>query len=280
MALTILKTAKSVYKFVNNNKNKTIALIPTMGALHKGHEELIKKAKKECGIVIVSIFLNPLQFTKVEDIEKYPQDIDTDKKILNELNADILFLPSVEDMIPDDYGTYINIDSIYSKSYGISRPLYYKGVVTIMAKLFNIVSPTHVYLIENDYQKVFIINKMIKDLNYNITVKTIPIVRDDNMIALSSINALLSDREKEEAAIIYELLKEAREEFKKASTKSSYLIDIIKNNLRTHKMLKLEYIDIVDKDTLLSVETATKNSIILISCYCGATRLLDNIHLK
>lgn len=280
MALTILKTAKSVHKFVNNNKNKTIALIPTMGALHKGHEELVKKAKKECSIVIVSIFLNPLQFTKVEDIEKYPQNIDIDKKILNELNADILFLPSVEDMIPDDYGTYINIDSIYSKSYGISRPLYYKGVVTITAKLFNIISPTHVYLTEHDYQKVFIINKMIKDLNYNIIVKTIPIVRDENMIALSSMNILLSDKEKEEASIIYELLKEAREEFKKASTKSSYLIDIIKNNLHPHKMLKLEYIDIVDKDSLLSVETATKNSIILISCYCGATRLLDNIHLK
>lgn len=280
MALNILKTAKSIAKFVNNNKNTSIALIPTMGALHEGHAKLIKKAKKECSVVIVSIFLNPLQFTKVEDIEKYPQNIDEDKKMLIELGADILFMPSVEDMIPDDYGTYINMDNIYSKSYGITRPLYYKGVVTITAKLFNIISPTHVYFTEHDYQKVFIIGKMIKDLNYNIALKTIPIVRDDNMLALSSTNALLSEREKEEAAVIYELLKEAREEFKKASTKSSYLIDIIKNNLRLHKVLKLEYIDIVDKDTLLSVETATKNSIILISCYCGATRLLDNIHLK
>lgn len=121
---------------------------------------------------------------------------------------------------------------------------------------------------------------MIKDLNYNIALKTIPIVRDENMLALSSLNSLLSEREKEEASIIYKLLREAREEFKKGGTKSSYLLDIIKNNIKTHKMLKLEYAYIVDKETLMSMETASKNSIILISAYCGATRLLDNMPLK
>lgn len=280
MALNILKNIKSAYKFINDNKDKSIALIPTMGALNEGHIALIKKAKKECDIVIVSIFINPLQFTKAEDIEKYPEDLDKDKELLEEFEADVLFLPSIEDMIPDDYGTYINMDNIYRKSYGISKPIYYKGVVTMSAKLFNILSPTHVYLTEYDYQEVFIIKKMIRDLGYNISVKTIPLVRDKDMLALSSANLLLSEREKKEALIIYQLLKEAREEFKKASTKSEYLIDIIKNNLRAHKMIKLEYIDIVDRDTFVSVETATKNSIILISCYCGSTRLLDNMPLK
>ena len=278
MYLTILKNIKSAYKFINDNKNKSIALIPTMGALHEGHAALIKKAKKECDIVIVSIFLNPLQFMKVEDIEKYPQDLDKDKKLLEECQADVLFLPSVEEMIPDNYAIHINIES--SKLNIISRPIYYKGIITTVLKLFNIISPTNVYFIEYDYQEVFIIKKIIKDLNYNIALKTIPIVRDENMLALSSLNSLLSDREKEEAAIIYKLLKEAREEFKKGGTKSSYLIDIIKNNLKSHKMLKLEYVYIADKETLANVETATKNSIILISCYCGSTRLLDNIYLK
>ena len=278
MYLTILKNIKSAYKFINDNKNKSIALIPTMGALHEGHAALIKKAKKECDIVIVSIFLNPLQFMKVEDIEKYPQDLDKDKKLLEECQADVLFLPSVEEMIPDDYAIHINIES--SKLNIISRPIYYKGIITTVLKLFNIISPTNVYFIEYDYQEVFIIKKIIKDLNYNIALKTIPIVRDENMLALSSLNSLLSDREKEEAAIIYKLLKEAREEFKKGGTKSSYLIDIIKNNLKPHKMLKLEYVYIADKETLTNVEIATKNSIILISCYCGSTRLLDNIYLK
>ena len=278
MYLTILKNIKSAYKFINDNKNKSIALIPTMGALHEGHAALIKKAKKECDIVIVSIFLNPLQFMKVEDIEKYPQDLDKDKKLLEECQADVLFLPSVEEMIPDDYAIHINIES--SKLNIISRPIYYKGIITTVLKLFNIISPTNVYFIEYDYQEVFIIKKIIKDLNYNIALKTIPIVRDENMLALSSLNSLLSDREKEEAAIIYKLLKEAREEFKKGGTKSSYLIDIIKNNLKSHKMLKLEYVYIADKETLTNVEIATKNSIILISCYCGSTRLLDNIYLK
>lgn len=280
MALNILKNIKSAYKFINENKNNSIALIPTMGALHEGHIALIKKAKKDCGIVIVSIFINPLQFTKAEDIEKYPEKLSKDKGILEEFEADALFLPSVEEMIADDYGTYINMDNIYKKSYGISKPLYYKGVVTITAKLFNILSPTHVYFTEYDYQEVFIVKKMIKDLGYNIAVKTIPLVRDKDMLALSSVNLLLSEREKKEALVIYNLLKEAREEFKKASTKSSYLIDIIRNNLRAHKMIKLEYIDIVDKDTLESMSTATRNSIILISCYCGSTRLLDNMPLK
>ena len=278
MYLTILKNIKSAYKFINDNKNKSIALIPTMGALHEGHAALIKKAKKECDIVIVSIFLNPLQFMKVEDIEKYPQDLDKDKKLLEECQADVLFLPSVEEMIPDDYAIHINIEN--SKFNIISRPIYYKGIITTVLKLFNIISPTNVYFIEYDYQEVFIIKKIIKDLNYNIALKTIPIVRDENMLSLSGLNTLLSDREKEEATIIYKLLKEAREEFKKGGTKSSYLIDIIKNNLKSHKILKLEYVYIADKETLTNVEIATKNSIILISCYCGSTRLLDNMPLK
>ncbi|MEI0559420.1 pantoate--beta-alanine ligase [Brachyspira intermedia] len=278
MYLTILKNIKSAYKFINDNKDKSIALIPTMGALHEGHAALIKKAKKECDIVIVSIFLNPLQFMKVEDIEKYPQDLDNDKKLLEEYQADVLFLPSVEEMIPDDYSIHINIEN--SKFNIISRPIYYKGIITTILKLFNIISPTNVYFIEYDYQEVFIIKKIIKDLNYNIALKTIPIVRDKNMLSLSSLNTLLSDREKEEATIIYKLLKEAREEFKKGGTKSSYLVDIIKNNLKSHKMLKLEYVYIADKETLTNTETATKNSIILISCYCGSTRLLDNMPLK
>ncbi|WP_300718027.1 pantoate--beta-alanine ligase, partial [uncultured Brachyspira sp.] len=154
------------------------------------------------------------------------------------------------------------------------------GIITIMSKLFNILSPTNLYLMEYDYHEIFMIKKMIKDLNYNITIKTIPIVRDENMIALNSINDLLSDREKEEAQIIYKFLKEAREEFKKGGTKSSYLIDIIKHNLKSHKMLKIEYIDIIDKESFRSTETASKNSIILISCYCGSVRLLDNMPLK
>ena len=278
MSFTILKNIKSAYKFINDNKNKSIALIPTMGALHEGHADLIKKAKKECDIIIVSIFLNPLQFTKVEDIERYPQDLDNDKKLLEECQADALFLPSVEEMIPDDYAIHINVDN--SKFNIISRPIYYRGIITTMLKLFNIIYPTHVYLTEYDYQEVFIIKKIIKDLNYNIALKTIPIVRDKNMLALSSLNRLLSGREKEEAAVIYKLLKEAREEFKKGGTKSSYLLDIIKNNIKPHKMLKLEYVHIADKETLINVETASKNSIILLSCYCGATRLLDNMPLK
>ncbi|WP_300717760.1 pantoate--beta-alanine ligase, partial [uncultured Brachyspira sp.] len=128
MSLTILKNIKSAYKFINENKNDSIALISTMGALHNGHIALIKKAKKECIITVVSIFLNPLQFTKVEDIEKYPQDIKRDKKILEELEVNALFLPSVEEMISDDYSAYINIDNKYSEYYKILRPIYYKGI--------------------------------------------------------------------------------------------------------------------------------------------------------
>ncbi|WP_300369603.1 pantoate--beta-alanine ligase [Brachyspira sp.] len=280
MALIILKNIKSAYKFVNENKNNSIALIPTMGALNEGHIALIKKAKKECNIIIVSIFLNPLQFIKVEDIEKYPQNLENDKKLLEKSEADALFIPSVEEMIADDYSISLNIDNKYIEYHKILKAIYYKGIITIMSKLFNIISPTHVYLIEYDYQEVIIVKKMIKDLNYNISLKTIPIVRDENMLAINCMNSLLSEREKEEAKIIYKLLKETREEFKKGGTESSYLIDIIKNNLKPHKMLKLEYLDIIDKDTLKSIETATKNSIILISYYCGSTRLLDNMHLK
>lgn len=280
MSLTVIKSIKTAYKFITENKNNSIALIPTMGALHEGDAALIKKAKKECSIVIVSIFINPLQFTKVEDIEKYPQNLENDRKILEEYEVNVLFIPSVEEMIPDDYSISLNIDNKYTEYHKILRPIYYKGIITIMSKFFNIISPTHIYLTEYDYQQVFIVKKMIKDLNYNITLKTIPIVRDENMLALSSMNSLLSEREKEEAQIIYKLLKETREEFKKGGTKTPYLMDIIKNNLKTHKMLKLEYLYIADKDTLTSVDTADKNSIILISCYCGSTRLLDNMPLK
>lgn len=280
--MVILRTIKQASDFINTckSKNKVIGFVPTMGALHEGHFSLVRKAFKECDIVITSIFINPAQFSKNEDLSKYPRDFNKDKKELEELKVNAIFVPNETAIYPKGYLTYVTVDCMSNILCGVTRPTHFRGVATVVTKLFNIIKPDFAYFGEKDFQQTVIIKKLVRDLNFDINIKTVSIVREKSMLALSSRNVYLSDREREDAPAIYKSLKIAKEEFVKGEVSSSILVDIIKNNISNYKTLKIDYVSIVDSDTLTPVETATKHSRILIACYCGATRLIDNISLK
>lgn len=280
--MVILRTIKQASDFINTckSKNKVIGFVPTMGALHEGHFSLVRKAFKECDIVITSIFINPAQFSKNEDLSKYPRDFNKDKKELEELKVNAIFVPNETAIYPKGYLTYVTVDGMSNILCGVTRPTHFRGVATVVTKLFNIIKPDFAYFGEKDFQQTVIIKKLVRDLNFDINIKTVSIVREKSMLALSSRNVYLSDREREDAPAIYKSLKIAKEEFVKGEVSSSILVNIIKNNISNYKTLKIDYVSIVDSDTLTPVETATKHSRILIACYCGATRLIDNISLK
>lgn len=282
MSINMLKTIKQAESFIKlcKAKNKTIGLVPTMGALHEGHFSLVRKAKKECDIVIVSIFVNPTQFGKSEDLSKYPRTLAKDKKELGKLKVDAIFFPKEDMIYPLGYLTYVTVEAMSNILCGVTRPIHFRGVTTIITKLFNIIKPDRAYFGEKDFQQAVIIKKMVADLNFNVIIKTVPIVREKSMLALSSRNVYLSEREREDAPKIYESLKMAKDFFLNGEVSSTILINLIKENILNYKTLKLDYVAIVDSDTLTHVETATKHSRILIACYCGKTRLIDNISLK
>lgn len=279
MSVKLLNTIKSVDTFLKNNIDKKIGLVPTMGALHDGHFSLVKKAKKECDIVVVSIFVNPTQFGKNEDLSKYPRTLKEDKAALNKLGVDAIFFPSEEIMYGSGYSTYVTVEGISNILCGLTRPTHFKGVTTVVTKLFNIVHPNFAYFGDKDFQQSVVIKKMVRELNIPVVVKTLPIIREQSGLALSSRNKYLNERELKDAPLIYKALKKAKEEYKNGTTSSKELISLIKEVISKGITLKIDYVEVVDSYTLIKVETVTKHSRILIACYCGATRLIDNIAL-
>ena len=281
MSFKVLTSIKSVDNFLlEHRNNKKISLIHTMGNIHEGHIALIKRAIKETDIVIVSIFINIIQFDKTEDINNYPENLNKDKKILKELGVHALFAPKLDTIYPQNYSSYIIVDGLSDVLCGITKPLQCNGFTTLMCKLFNIIKPHYLYLGEKDYQQLIIIKKMIDDLEFNITVKSVQTVREKSGLALSTRNSFLSPREIIDANLLYKALKHAKDLFKKGEYSTNKLINAIENTLHEGVTLQVDYIAIVDSDTLNKLMTATKGSHIIIACYCGSTRLIDNISLK
>ena len=280
--MKVISSIKSLnsYTLTLKNKQKTVGFIATTGALHEGDFSSITKSKKECDITIVSIFVTASQLLKNEDINLYLNALSRDKKNLKALKVDILFLPKEEAIFPKNYSTYINSHSLYNRLCGVTRPSYFESFATIMCKLCNIVSPDIIYCSEKEYQKYIILKSMVKDLNLNISIKKSKTVRDEFGIALNSKNALLSSREMIDAPIIYKSLKMAKEYFNEGYNLSEDIINFMKDILDKAVTLKVDYISIVDSETLSELQTATKHSYILIACYCGKNRLIDNISLK
>ncbi|MBN1404947.1 MAG: pantoate--beta-alanine ligase, partial [Candidatus Omnitrophica bacterium] len=190
---------------------KTIGFVPTMGYLHDGHLSLIKQASKECDIVVVSIFVNPTQFGPNEDLSRYPRDLKRDLNLLRKENTDIVFIPNTAIMYPDGFKTYVNVEGLGEVLCGVSRPSHFKGVATVVAKLFNLVEPDAAYFGQKDAQQAIIINKMVEDLNMNVNVKVLPIVREKDGLAISSRNIYLNPKNRSNAVILYKSLKCAKQ---------------------------------------------------------------------
>ena len=262
-----------------------IGLVPTMGALHEGHLSLIKRAKKECDKVVVSVFVNPIQFGPSEDFDKYPRTLEADVKLCDGEGVDIVFAPAPSEMygegnrLSNDTLTYVCPPFFYvNKLCGKSRVGHFDGVCTVVNKLFNIVQPDVAFFGQKDAQQVIIIKKMVKDLNIPIEIVQCPIVREESGLALSSRNKYLSEEDKKEALVLSRILNNIKICYNKGVTDVSALKETAYSFL-TDKH-DLEYLEFVDRDTLEEKVEADDNTIALIACRVGGVRLIDNIYLK
>ena len=263
--------------FRENLGGKSIGLVPTMGALHDGHLSLVRLSINKCDVTVVTIFLNPAQFSKNEDLSTYPVNIEQDKDKLMQYNVDAFFIPIKSSMYHDDHSTYINEFRINKINEGRSRPLFFQGVLTIISKLFNIVQPSHAFFGKKDAQQLIIIKNMVRDLNYNVNIISCPTIRENNGLAMSSRNQYLNEYQKDESKIIYQSLCEAI----KNINSGELSVKIIKKNIElylNHKELKIDYISIVKQNSFTEIHKIYGDIIILVAVLFYDIRLIDNIY--
>ncbi|MHC1568130.1 MAG: pantoate--beta-alanine ligase [Candidatus Syntropharchaeia archaeon] len=258
-------------------ENKTIGFVPTMGFLHEGHLSLVRRARGENDIVVVSIFVNPTQFGPNEDYESYPRDLERDVKLLKELNVDVVFHPPVEEMYPKDFSTYVEETKLSRYLCGKSRPGHFRGVCTIVTKLFNIVRPTRAYFGQKDAQQFRVIKRVVRDLNMDVELVECPIVREHDGLAMSSRNIYLSDDERVQALALYNSLKLAENLVKSGERDAEVVKNAMKEFLSRYDKVKIDYVEIVDEETLEPVKHIEGKTIVAIACWVGKARLIDNV---
>lgn len=258
-------------------KGKTIGFVPTMGYLHEGHLSLMKRAKKDSDISIISIFVNPKQFGPKEDYKKYPRNLKRDERLAKDAGVDIIFYPSAKYMYPLEYKTYVDVKGITKVMCGSTRPGHFRGVVTIVMKLFNIVQPNVAYFGQKDAQQAIVIKKMVEDLNVPTIIKTLPIIRELGGLAMSSRNAYLSHEERKDALMLYKSLREAKKLIKKGEREAVNIKKTMRKIICSKKRTRIEYISIVDAKNLEERKIIKKGSLIALAVRIGKTRLIDNI---
>jgi len=258
---------------------KTIGFVPTMGYLHQGHLSLVQKAREENDIVVVSIFVNPTQFGPNEDYSRYPRDLERDLRLLNPFNVDYIFNPSVEEMYPAYYSVYVDETEMSKYLCGARRPGHFRGVCTVVTKLFNIVRPTHAYFGQKDAQQFRILRRMVENLNMDVEMVEMPIVREPDGLAMSSRNVYLSDEERREAPRLYKSLLEAKKLIDSGERDVQKIKDEIQRVLN-HPLLKIDYVEIVDEKTLIPVDRIEGDVIVAIAVFFGKARLIDNVIIK
>ncbi len=279
IGLVIVEKVKDMKKLSEKylKENKTIGFVPTMGFLHEGHLSLVRRAREENDIVVVSIFVNPTQFGPNEDYESYPRDFERDVKLLKELNVDVVFYPSVEEMYPKDFSTYVEETKLSRYLCGKSRPGHFRGVCTIVTKLFNIVRPTRAYFGQKDAQQFRVIKRMVRDLNMDVELVECPIVREHDGLAMSSRNIYLSDDERAQALALYNSLKLAENLIKSGERDAEVVKNAMKEFLSRYDKVKIDYVEIVDEETLEPVKHIEGKVIVAIACWVGKARLIDNV---
>lgn len=258
----------------------TIGFVPTMGYLHEGHESLIKRASKENDKSIVSIFVNPTQFGPNEDLESYPRDLEKDKELCNRNNVDIIFNPTPEEMYYDDFVTFVNMDDLTEGLCGQSRPTHFRGVCTVVTKLFNIVNADRAYFGEKDAQQLAVIKRLVRDLNIDIEIIGCPIVREEDGLAKSSRNTYLSKDERAAAIVLNRALKEAYRLISNGERNSYIIKTVIEDIISNESLAKVDYVEVVDALNLKKVDIIERDTLIAIAVYIGKTRLIDNFIFK
>lgn len=267
------------FRKISHKKETKVGLVPTMGALHEGHLSLVRAARRENDIVLVTIFVNPTQFGPEEDFLQYPRNIERDLDFLKKEGVDLVLIPTVNDMYPDGFSTTVNIGKLSEKFEGQFRPGHFNGVATVVTKLLSICRPTVAYFGAKDAQQCAVITKINKELNLGVEISIQPTIRDENGLALSSRNYYLSGSEKSTANLIFHTLDEMSKSWKNGNKNSKILIDQAISTLHSDQSIELNYLAIVDSEYFEEVDTPKYDDLIIIAVKIGSTRLIDNITL-
>ena len=258
--------------------DRTVGLVPTMGFLHEGHLSLIRRAREECDHVVVSIFVNPTQFGANEDLSKYPRDLDRDLKLIEPL-TDLVWIPTAEIMYPQGYQTWVEVEAITRPLEGTMRPGHFKGVTTVVAKLFNGVQPHKAYFGQKDAQQVAVIRQMVKDLNFPLEIVVCPIVREPDGLAMSSRNVYLDPEQRKAATVLFRSLSAANDLFENGERDAEKIRELMKEMLRGCTLAEVQYVSCADYDTLEELDEIKGKALLSMAVFIGKTRLIDNFVL-
>ena len=257
-----------------------IGFVPTMGALHRGHLSLIEKARKQCDLVVVSVFVNPLQFGPTEDLERYPRTLKADRRVCREGGVDVLFLPSQEELYPEDFQTTVKVKTLSQRWEGGSRPTHFEGVATVVAKLLCLVKPDFSYFGQKDYQQLLVVQRMVRDLNIEGKIVPCPTVREPDGLALSSRNRYLSTAGREKALLLYAALSEGAKLIRQGETRGKFIQARMNRVCGKHSGIRVDYLAACDAQTLDPVTRAKGRVVLLGAIRIGKIRLIDNVLVK
>ena len=279
-----METVKSIYEVKEyvkelRRKGKNIGFVPTMGYLHAGHLSLVKESVRRCDCTVVSIFANPAQFAPNEDFNKYPRNIQRDIEVLEKEGVDLIFIPRDEEMYPEGYKTYVVVKNLQDRLCGISRPDFFKGVCTIVLKLFNIVTPDISFFGQKDAQQAVILKKMACDLNLDVKVEALPIIREKSGLALSSRNEYLDKKQKKAALCLSRSLARALKVVESGENNAARVLKRIKAEIESEPLARIDYIEIVDSENLQSLKQIKDKTLIAVAVFINNIRLIDNIIL-
>ena len=254
----------------------TVGLVPTMGYLHEGHQSLIRKSVEQNDRTVVSVFVNPIQFGPNEDLEAYPRDINRDMQKVEEVGGDLIFNPEPAEMYPGHFTSFIDTTETTELLCGAVRPIHFRGVCTVVGKLFNIVCPNRAYFGQKDAQQLATIKRFARDLNFPIEIVACPIIREEDGLAKSSRNTYLSPEERKAALILSQSLKLGKKAIEEGEKSAKKIIDIITTNIKTEPLARIDYVEVVDFENIQRVDTIEGETLVAIAVYIGKTRLIDN----
>jgi len=262
-------------------ENKTVGFVPTMGALHDGHFSLVKAARAQCDVVVVSIFVNPAQFNDQADLEKYPRDLTADATKLAEFDVDYVYAPERNEIYPDGFSTYVYVEELSESLEGSSRPGHFRGVATVVTILFNTIRPDFAYFGQKDAQQVAIVRRLTRDLGFEMEIVELPTIREESGLAMSSRNQLLDDSSREKASVVLRSLKEAKLAYKDGERNALKLTEIVQRTLAEEPAAQVDYIAVVDRDSLEPIEkVGDRETLIAAAVSFGNVRLIDNVILN
>jgi pantoate--beta-alanine ligase len=274
------KRMMSVARRLRREENRTIGFVPTMGALHEGHLSLIHEARAMCDVVVVSVFVNPAQFSPNEDFNAYPRDLTRDAALLAEYNVDYVFAPTVEDIYPPGFATYVTVEGVADELEGASRPGHFRGVTTVVAILLNAVKPDFAFFGQKDAQQAVLIKRMVRDLAFNTEIVVLPIVREESGLALSSRNSYLNHEQRQAAAVLNRALMQAREAYEHGEQNATRLTELVRTTIGREPLARIDYVSVNDAETLAKLEKLDdRPALISLAVFIGKTRLIDNVVL-